>query len=207
MTANSSSSTTTEQPQTIEWTEQSVVSGNPDLGGIVSDVLRLQRQLLFKPTDPEKKHGFLISAFSQTELAGLLEDNGELLLLRAKQRLIGYALLTPIHEFTSLFKPGARGTFEPTLPLNYLPLRYFYQIAVDPEFMGQGVGNRLMATCKKKSPGGLLADILVEPVGNGSSIAFFERCGFAPCGMLSLASYRDFGELKSKVFLWTPSPT
>jgi ribosomal protein S18 acetylase RimI-like enzyme len=148
---------------------------------------------------------FLISAFDLQELNGLLESGAALILLERENELVGYSLITPIEEFTALYAPGSGDTFMPTTTIPIEKTDYLYQIAVAPKYSRRGFGYRLLELAKVHSQSGLLADILVQPLENSASIQFFEKNGFAECGTLILANYRDFGQLQSKVYLWTPS--
>jgi ribosomal protein S18 acetylase RimI-like enzyme len=189
----------------MEVTEKTVDLTSSDLDEVIDEVLALQSTLVVKPNATRLESGFLVSPFARHELERMVKTaNGKLICLQMRDRLAAFALLTDISEFTLFFGAGTHGTFNAEPAINYAKLHYLYQIAVDPQFMRRGLGGVLIKRAKALAPYGLIADILIEPLHNASSIAFFERNGFAERGVLHLDAYRDFGKLKSKVFEWRP---
>lgn len=184
------------------------VDGTSDqLETAIDAVLTMQKLFIAKPSDVDRRNGFLISVFDRNELKALLCSGGKLLLLKSSEKLVGYALLTKVSEFTDLFGPGTHGHFSAAASIDYSNLTYLYQIAVDPQLAGQGLGRRLVDQSKQLAPTGLITDVLIEPLNNARSASLFELNGFIEKGTLVLEAYRDFGQLKSKVYEWLPSNT
>jgi len=172
----------------------------PTLGRVTS----LQQRLLVDRHGKDDGQGFLVSAFSEPEFQELMRTHdGEILSAFVDSTFVGYVLTTAFTEFSSLYSgPNPIGLLTLLPGKSLATPRFLYQIAIAPEWMGKGVGKKLLDEVKTTSGGELLADVLVEPLHNKTSIEFFRRNGFQTVGELTLHNYRDFGALKSQVMLW-----
>lgn len=173
---------------------------------ILLEVLHLQRSLIATRDSASRENGFLISAFSFEELQGLLGSDGKLFVARIDGELVGYLLITSISEFSSLIGDGSDhasgGRLLGAPEFCFSEYKYLYQVAVSERTKGLGIGKRLLTEAKRNSSASLLTDVLIEPVPNDASLAFFWKNGFQNAGVLELGAYRTFGNLKSQVLVW-----
>ncbi|MFA6434507.1 MAG: GNAT family N-acetyltransferase [Elusimicrobiales bacterium] len=173
---------------------------------IVGDTISVQSSLLVTRETAPEKSGFLISSFAPEELIRLVVENGKLVTARQSRRLVGYVLVTPISEFSSLLENdnnhASGGHFIPNKPVCFADFDYIYQIGVVRDASGMGVGGALLKRVMRETRKNLLTDILVSPISNKASLGFFIKNGFREAGLLELSEYRSFGKLKSKVLIW-----
>jgi len=179
---------------------------------IITDVLAIQSSLIATRETANSKEGFLISLFNAEELMSIIQKGGRLIIAEYKtsetgKQTVGYLLMTPIAEFTDLLsnksEHSAHGRFTPSFEFDFANHEYLYQIGVSKEMKGHRVGRRLLEYVLKNATSGILTDILVEPVSNDISLQFFYKHDFLDAGLLELGEYRSFGQLKSKVLIWS----
>lgn len=183
---------------------------------VMSDVIRIKNQHhVSSPQEASKNsNGFLVGTLDHNTITVFLKNHGTLYVAYLENNLIAYALLTPIEEFFSYFSPNHKkdadkdeelATFTPShLRTNILQEiktdLFFYQIAVAQNFARTGAASALMKRIFADFPNqALVADILVEPALNQSSLSFFEKHGFKQIGTLDYPNYKSFGDLKTKV--------
>jgi ribosomal protein S18 acetylase RimI-like enzyme len=162
---------------------------------VAGGLRRIQAALCATPATADRDRGFLVSVFGELELDALLDEKNTMVLLEGEPEApAGFALLTDIHHLTDLDALASH---------NWITgeSRYLYQIAIAPGHERRGLGRELLDACKRVATH-LVADIVISPVENTRSLRFFERNGFSAIGVLTLASYRDFGPVTSRVVAW-----
>jgi ribosomal protein S18 acetylase RimI-like enzyme len=181
-------------------------AGRDDREVVLATVLALQQQLLWSAAQ-RPANGFLISAFSLAELAALVDAPSTTLYLASRQALLlGYCLVTARREWDALCSAAGGGVFQGPGDVPSGNWHYLYQIATRADCARRGIAGRLLDVAQREHPEGLLADVLVQPLRNEASLAFFASKGFHAIGELRLDDYRDFGALVSTVLWWRPLP-
>lgn len=165
---------------------------------IIEGILAIQKTLVL-PLDSEERpvNGFLMIQMTPDYLR---QFKGKFLIAYCDGEMAGYLLLGEMEEFIDWAK-GRR--FDSAWNLEALRnIHYIDQIAVLTPFARQGVGKALVDAAKAISTDGLLTDILLEPITNQASIAFFTRQGFAPMGVMHIDPSARFAAHKIYLMLW-----
>jgi ribosomal protein S18 acetylase RimI-like enzyme len=146
--------------------------------------------------------GFLITAMSPDELAELLGSGSRMAVAQRGEELLGYALMCPSNYLRALAPSFTPSSGE---PLALSRFDYLLQIAVQPESRRRGIALELMSVIRPLATRGLVADVLLEPIENAASLAFFGQAGFERIGSFQFDAYPGIGPHRSAVFLWQTS--
>lgn len=173
----------------------------------LDEVMALQRSLLaVEPTRAAGAAGFLIGQWTRDDLTSVLREGGVLSVVSDPSGVVAFALATacdgPHGLIDGRYAPAA--TLE--RPVDFGGLRYVAQVGVKASARRRGFAGMLVRDICASSPEGVVADVVVEPVSNEASLAFFRGLGFCRVGRLSVARYPGFGPHTSEVLLWT-APT
>lgn len=172
---------------------------------LLEQILQIHDSVVISRSDVPPANGFLISRLTSCELDELLRaDATDVYIASTAEHMEGFCLVTHVHDLLDLCKDPAAGELHYTQPTSIAEADYLFQIAVMEQNSRAGIGSALVNVVKADHPNGLVADVLVEPVKNNASLAFFAKHGFETIGELHLARYRDFGKLVSNVLLWQP---
>jgi O-methyltransferase involved in polyketide biosynthesis/GNAT superfamily N-acetyltransferase len=176
---------------------------------VIKKILNLQKNLIAKNNLDHYKTGFLVSSFQIQELINLIH-RGSLYYIEEKDKIIGYAIVTPLNDFFKLCtnnKSDHLINHSPLELINASLFCYLYQIAVDKDSQYKGVGTSLIKYIKENAGKNILTDILIKPIKNKASLNFFAKNNFKQYGNLFVNNYRDFGKLISKVLIWKQKNT
>lgn len=177
------------------------------LDQVVDRLLRIQESVVIARNHTPPANGFLISNLSARELHELLCAAGtSLYVASTADEVEGFCLVTDIQEFLALGRGGSTGAFHFPAPVSFRQADYLFQIGVSTAKSRAGTGTALVREAQKRHTTGLITDILVDPIENSASLAFFAKQGFEKVGELRIGQYRDFGQLISAVLLW-PGPS
>jgi ribosomal protein S18 acetylase RimI-like enzyme len=184
---------------------------------VIDELLSLQWSLIIPlqlPIPEENaKNGFLLIPMTPQYVHGLLDQKqGLIVCAYAGESLVGYVLLVDISEFKELYEDGNLGYIETTRDLERLKMAfsqsnigYIEQIGVRAGYTRMGIGTELINACKKIKPGGLVADVFLEPLKNEASLQFFSRQGFEKSGTLYQFPRESFPHAhRTQVFLQSP---
>jgi ribosomal protein S18 acetylase RimI-like enzyme len=206
---------------------------------LAEGLLEIQHSLILKKDDETAQYvGFLIGKKNKEEMIEILSHpRTEVLFLTNadSDALLGYILLTGIHEFHDRFRSNDVGSFqfdndflsklkiinsgtdtrlaksgvnidEPIFSeLIGKHLTYVYQIGVVHSHSAQGLGKILLDEAKTRYPEGLLAAYLTSPVPNLASRRFFTKNNFYRIGFLEKKAYGVLDVSFSNAVLWTPT--
>ncbi|CDR35176.1 GNAT family N-acetyltransferase [Criblamydia sequanensis] len=187
-----------------------ISKATPQKDEMIKKVLELQETLLVDPlasiSQDSLKDGFLLTAMDADYINYLLnEKNGVIICVTQKQVLLGYAILVNTSQFKKLFENESVGQLDSALQMDDFARNdsaYIEQIAVRKSAARQGIGSKLIDTCKKLKHA-LLADVFINPVSNDASLQFFTDQGFENVGILyqQPTEKLPFSQ-ELKVFLW-----
>ena len=175
----------------------SIKSLDPHLLG---SIIEIQKENRLESVESQKDAGFLVTCFSESELLGYLKNGSALYTEVKDEKMIAFALTTPITVFTDQIKKNG-SEFIKEQDFDLTGARYFYQMAVSRKHLNSGVGCKLLKKVIESEKCSLVADILTHPVRNDACLCFVKKHGFTRVGELRLTSYRDFGSLVSEVFV------
>ncbi len=145
--------------------------------------------------------GFLVTRWSKGELRKIEHSGGVFYLFKnTKQQVIAFALVSKSREFFRLYS-NSQGALQLKNASQLKDCRFIEQIGVKRSEQGAGYGALLVKAIVARSKTALFTDTLLTPVVNHRSAAFFLRLGFMDFGRTTIFSYRDSGELKTRVFI------
>jgi len=192
---------------------------SPSKDRVIEELLTLQRSLIIPIQHPIPNQyiqdGFLFIPMNPEYLNNLLEQkDGCIVGAYLEEILVGYILLTDISEFKELYREASIGSIETTMDMQKLEsllmpssIGYIEQIGVTTSHSRKGIGSLLINTCKKLKPGGLVADVFIDPMKNEASLHFFSHKGFQEFGILYQNPRADFPYAhRTQVFFWNLMP-
>lgn len=186
---------------------------------VIKELLDVQRSLIISIQSPipedNAQNGYLLIRMTPEYIDNLLQNRqGQIVAAYQQEMLVGYILLTDIAEFKELYEDEEIGFIETPIDfavldtlLSQLEIAYIEQIAVKPGYSRQGVGKQLIEKSKKLKPGGLVADVFLEPLTNEASLQFFSKVGFEKVGVLHQYPRNNFPHAhQTQILFWNPDP-